>query len=289
MMATAPICNPAADQASRLRAMAHAAQSRAYSIAITSGKGGVGKTNLAVNLAIALAQRGLQVTLVDLDIGLANADVLLGVNTRYNLTHVITGQRMLEEIVTPCAAGVRLIPGGSGLDQLADMSDFERQRVSHALRILDTSTDIMVLDCGAGISRNVTTFANAADLTLVVTTPEPTAMADAYAIVKTIRGAGRSIGLVVNQAASRVEAERTAGRISTVARKFLELSVANVGYLLHDSHVQLAVRGRTPFVLRYPKCSASACVAAMAERLARGRRPAQDSSGFFKRIVGLFA
>jgi len=288
-MATAPFCTAPADQATRLRALAYATQPRAYSIAITSGKGGVGKTNLAVNLAVALAARGLRVTLVDLDIGLANADVILGVTTRYNLTHVIAGQRTLEEIVTPSHGGVRLIPGGSGLDQLAEMSDFERQRVSHALRTLDTSTDILLLDCGAGISRNVTTFAGAADLTLVVTTPEPTAMTDAYAMIKTIRHAGRTIGLVVNQASSRAESERTSGRIGAVAQKFLKLTIANAGYLLHDSHVQLAVRGRTPFVVRYPKCSASACVAAIAERLARGRSPARDASGFFKRVVGLFA
>lgn len=289
-MATILAQNPVADQATRLRELAAAGRVRAYTVAVTSGKGGVGKTNIAVNLAICLAGRGLRVTLVDLDMGLANADVLMKLQTRYNMSHVISGVRTLAEITTLCPGGVRFVPGGSGLDQLANLSEFDRNRVSAALHTLDRNTDVVLLDCGAGISKNVTTFAAAADRTIVVTTPEPTAITDAYATIKTMhRGlAPTDVRLLVNQAASRAEARRTYARVSQVADRFLKQRVADAGYLLQDMHVQLAVRCRCPFVIRYPHCAASACMSAVAEELARSRFPQQDSAGFFKRVLGLF-
>ncbi len=289
-MTTALANNLVRDQATRLRELAQAGRQCAYTVAVTSGKGGVGKTNIAVNLAICLAGRGLRVTLVDLDMGLANADVLMKLQTRYNLSHVISGLRTLEEITTPCQGGVRFVPGGSGFDQLANLSEFERQRLIGALHGLDNNADIVLLDCGAGISRNVITFASAADLALVVTTPEPTAMTDAYAVIKTMRRgeAPADVRLLVNQAGSRAEARQTYARLSSVAEKFLKYPVADAGYLLHDMHVQLAVRCRSPFVIRYPRCTASACMAAVAADLARNRFPRLECGGFLKRVLGLF-
>ena len=289
-MTTAVADNLVRDQATSLRALAKAGQRRAYTVAITSGKGGVGKTNIAVNLAICLSGRGLRVTLVDLDMGLANADVLLKLRTRYNLSHVISGLRTLEQITTKAPGGVRFVPGGSGLDELANLSEFERQRLNTSLHNLDSNADIVILDCGAGISKNVTTFASAADVTLVVTTPEPTAVTDAYAVIKTMRRrqAPADVRLLVNQVGSRAEARRTYTRLSGVAEKFLHCPVADAGYLLHDAHVQLAVRYRSPFVIRYPRCAASACMAVVAAELARSRFPRQDGGGFLKRVLGLF-
>lgn len=278
------------DQATRLRELARAQQTRAYTIAITSGKGGVGKTNIAVNLAICLAGQGLRVTLVDLDMGLANADVLMNLQTRYNLSHVVAGVRTLAEITTPCPGGIDFVPGGSGFEQLADLSAFEREQLAGALHALDFSTDIVVLDCGAGISRSVVTFAAQADCSIIVTTPEPTAMTDAYATIKVTRRAASEarLRLLVNQASGRAEARRVFDRVAGVAEKFLNCPIANAGYVLQDTHVPLAVRERMPFVLKFPRCTASACMAAVAAELARCRGPHLEKTGFFKRVAGLF-
>ncbi len=172
------------DQATRLRQLMRANRASATTLAITSGKGGVGKTNIAVNLSICLAARGRRVTLVDVDMGLANADLLQNLQPRYTLSHVISGVRSIEDICMDGPAGVRFVPGASGLESLANLSDFERLNLISQLQKLETSTDMIVLDCGAGISRNVTSFALAADQVLVITTPEPTAMTDAYATIK---------------------------------------------------------------------------------------------------------
>ena len=294
-MATAKnILTTPSDQASRLRKLAaqrHEAPERsAMTVAITSGKGGVGKTNIAVNLAICLASRGLRVTLVDADMGLANADVLMNVQPRYTLSHVVGGGRTIADICIEGPGGVRFVPGASGLGNLADLSEFERQHLLVQLQALERSADIVVFDCGAGISSNVTTFAAVADRVYVVTTPQPTALTDAYATVKTLhrcRCRGEQY-LLVNMANSRREARATYDRVSSVARRFLDYSVADGGYMLHDSSVELAVQERVPFVVRYPGSNASACVAAVAKGLACVRGGQQVRGGFFRRFAGLF-
>lgn len=280
------------DQAERLRALARRARPAATTVAILSGKGGVGKTNVAVNLSVYLAGTGLRVALVDLDLGLANADLLLNVHPRYTLAHVVGGVRALEDICVPGPAGMRLVPGASGLHALASLSGLDRDRLLAQLHNLEASTDIIVLDCAAGVSPNVIGFALAADRVIVVTTPEPTAMADAYATVKALqreRCAAR-VELLVNMAQSRGEAQRVFERVQSVARKFLNYPVADGGYLLHDTAVEQAVRRREPFVTRFPLSNASACVAAVAKSFVRSTsRSSHRGDGFFRRLVGLFA
>lgn len=263
---------------------------RAHVIAITSGKGGVGKSNIAVNTSICLAVRGSRVTLVDVDLGLANSDVLLGMQPRHTLSHVISGTESLEEVCVRGPAGLRFVPGASGLGELADLSEFDRQSLLSQLETLEDSTDIVVLDCGAGISRNVMTFAASADTVVVVTTPQPTAVTDAYATIKVLlreRFEGR-VGLFVNMADSRLAAAQTYERIANVAQKFLNLSVADLGYMVHDTAVARAVDARCPFVIRFPDCNASACVAALAETLSRSQQPESTRMSFFRRVVGIF-
>ncbi len=283
------------DQATRLRELVAGASSQvqaaAMTVAIVSGKGGVGKTNLAVNLAINLAGRGLRVTLLDADLGLANADLLLNVSAQHNLSHVISGQRSIEEVGVRLPGGVFFVPGASGLEQLANLSEFERQSVIAQLNGLGNDADVILLDCGAGISRNVLAFAAAADICLVVTTPEPTSITDAYAVIKTMINQKKhenSIHLVVNRAESRREARDVFQRLSGVAQRFLNYSIADGGYLLQDVHVEMAVRERRAFVSRFPRCSASGCVAAIAARLADRRTVVRQTGGFFRRVVGLF-
>lgn len=278
------------DQATRLRALARQQRARAYTLAVTSGKGGVGKTNIAVNLSICLAARGLRVTLVDADMGLANADVLMNLRARYTLSHVLSGVRSLAEVCIEAPGGVRLVPGASGLEQVANISEFERQTLIAGLQRLEQSADMVVLDCGAGISRNVTGFACAADEVLVVTTPEPTALADAYAMIKTLRREsypGR-ICLFVNMVESRAQARAAYRRVAGVAKSFLNYVVADRGYMLHDTSVEQAVRRRCPFVIGAPGSNASACLTAVAANVARACPTVQRGSSFFKRVVGLF-
>jgi flagellar biosynthesis protein FlhG len=222
--------------------------------------------------------------------GLANADLLLGLTPKYTLAQVISGSRTLEEITLGGPAGLRFIPGASGLDHLANLSEFERQNLLLQMQSLEDSTDILVFDCGAGISRIVMRFAQSAQHIMVVTTPEPTSMTDAYATVKTIvreqyRG---TVGLLVNKAADRVEAEATYCRIAGVSKRFLNFSIANFGFVLQDMSVVRAVRARTPVVVRFPHSTASACFAVVADSVAGVSSTEVRRDGFFSRVAGLF-
>ncbi len=270
--------------------MSRAAKPHALTLAVTSGKGGVGKTNVAVNLSICLSSRGLRVVLVDVDLGLANADLLMGISPRYNIGHVVSGTQTLSQVCTKGPAGMRFVPGASGLHSLADLSELDRQSLMAQLQILENEADIVVLDCGAGLSRNVMAFALAADQVLVVTTPQPTALTDAYAIIKAMvkeKHAGR-ISLFVNQTRSRSQAQATYQRVGSVAKRFLNYSVADGGYMLQDTAVELAVAERCPFVVRRPQSNASACVAALADSFVQAIAGPKRRGGFFRRVVGLF-
>ena len=281
------------DQASKLRALVRGRRHHATVMAIASGKGGVGKTNIAVNLAVALSSSGLRVALVDADMGLANADLLLNVQPRYTLSHVLSGDKTLDEVCIEVLGGVVLIPGASGVQRIADLTEFERQHLISQIHKLGSSTDIILIDCGAGIGRSVMSFAQAADSVVIVSTPQPPALTDAYALIKTLRCEDYTgqLSLLINMAASREEAREAYQRVADVAKRFLNYSVAEMGYVLQDTAVELAVRQRCPFVVRYPDSNASACVAAIADDLARSfadRSVAANRGSLFRRVAGLF-
>src|SRR3990172_5607489 len=278
------------DQASQLREMMHGHRRSALTLAIMSGKGGVGKSNVAVNLSICLSERGIRTALMDLDMGLANADLLMNLQPRYTLAHLVAGVRTIEDISVRGPGGIQFIPGASGTQGLANLSEFERQNLISQLHKLDASADIIVFDLGAGISRNVTSFAHAADRAWVVTTPEPTALADAYATIKALQReqCRARVELVVNMANSRAEAQAAYRRVAGVARKFLNFPIADGGFMLQDTAVELAVQARCPFVIRYPGSNASACIAARASEVARSGVVPPRRGGFFKRVAGLF-
>lgn len=278
------------DQASKLRALMREAR-QTHTIAVTSGKGGVGKSNVALNLAVLLSAAGKRVALLDADLGLANLDVLVDVPTRVNLAHVVAGQRTLRDVVIDLPCGVQLVPGASGLARMADLNEFQRTKLVQDLAVLEEENDIIVVDTGAGIGRNVITFASAADTVLVVTTPEPTSITDAYAVIKVLirQGFTGRLNLLVNFAADRNEARSAFSRVASVARQFLAAEVYDAGYVLTDPKVPAAVRRRQPWVLAYPRCQASRNLAALATKLSRGSGLLAQKEGFFRRVANWFA
>ena len=266
------------------------AVSRARIIAITSGKGGVGKTNVAVNLSIALSRLGKRVLLMDADLGTANADLLCNFAPGLgNIGHVIAGRRSLQEIIINAPGGFRMIPGASGLAQVAALEEYQRESLVAQLRQLEADADLMLIDTGAGVSPNVISFAAAADQQLVVTSPEPTAIADAYAVIKAIHqmNTDLDVRLVVNMARGKAEAMNVFQRIDGVCRRFLNLHIWYGGYVLLDSAVGRAVRKRNPFLLESPRCDASLSMQQVARSLDCKVTPSRKRGGFLRRLFGL--
>ncbi|MBN1764425.1 MAG: MinD/ParA family protein [Sedimentisphaerales bacterium] len=278
------------DQAEKLRLMMRETRKAAHILAITSGKGGVGKSNVAVNLALCLMATRRNVLLIDADLGLANLDVLLNVRSRYTLAHVVEGKRRIDQVIQHGPGGVKLICGASGLTGMTELTDFQRQGLIHDLTLLEQQNDYIIIDTGAGISKNVLSFCEAAHQTLVVTTGEPTSITDAYAMIKKlVQGcSGTKISLLVNMAESRVEARKVYQRISAAAKRFLSAVVYDAGYILRDEHVIESVIQTEPLVLAYPRCQASYCFLALAGKLGRSAGAQGEQAGFFRKVVNWF-
>lgn len=276
---------PAAhDQASRLRALVSGeresasidparppAGPRGPVIAITSGKGGVGKSSLGVNLCIALAGRGVRAAMIDADLGMANADVLCGLTPARRIEHAVesVGEIDLEALAVPGPGGFRLVPGSTGIARIADIGEHDLARLVRASRRLACGHGAVLVDTGAGLGPSVVALASAADVALVVATPEPTSIADAYAMVKCLhRGGGIGvISLWINRATSEREAHAVCERISSVAERFLGFRPLFAGWVPEDAAVGRAVRSRVPFVIAESKSAASRSVFEMAERV----------------------
>ncbi len=260
-------------------------------IAVSSGKGGVGKTNISVNLALTLARRGIRVALLDADLGTANVDVIMGVHPPYHLQHLITGQRSLAEILIEGPHGLKIIPGASGLPDLADLPDAQRDVLLRSMVALDGTVDLLLIDTGAGVGRNVVQFILAAGEVLLVTTPEPTAVTDAYALMKVLAGYQLpvTIKLVVNNVSKRGEGETVATRLNAVAEQFLGRTVEVVGILPYDKNVPNAVRRQTPLVMLNPLSPMAGGLNTLAERLWSDVAPESVTgiSHFFRKIVAL--
>ena len=288
---------PPADQAARLRtlmqppaASSRASRRTARTIAIASGKGGVGKTSIAVNLAILLARRGRRVTLVDADLGTANVDVMLNTQSRWDLSHVIAGQKKIEEVARELEPGLRIVAGASGLANVADLEPRARAAIVSQLAQLEGSADFLLIDCGAGVSQNVLAFARAAEELLVVATPEPTSLTDAYALIKLLSQAGSppKIRLVMNQIENCKEGEMVARRICQTAERFLGLRIVVAGQILRDASLPAAIRQRTALVVRYPRSPAAACLTTLADGVVEGCRGEAGRPGFFDRLTSFF-
>ncbi len=257
----------------------HSASSRI--MAITSGKGGVGKSNVTLNLGLALAKAGQRVILLDADLGLANINILLGMQPEDTLADVLEGQKLLRDILWNGPHGIRVIPGASGIARLAAALPEEIDRIIQGFRAIEGDSDWLLIDTGAGIAPNVMSFVLAADEVLVVTSPEPTALADAYGLIKAIWESSQTptIRLLVNRAESLDRAERMGRRIIDLASKMLEMEIEWAGLVQDDARVPMAIGKQMPFILAYPGTIASRDVQALADRLLkRGRSPTKTQA-----------
>ena len=266
------------DQAERLRQLARTASVGSpiirgkripRIITVTSGKGGVGKTSLVVNLAIALSRQGKRVAIMDADLGLANVDVMLGLLPIHNLYDVVQGQKRLEDIIITGPEGIKILTGGSGLAELANLSAEQRGRLVSSLVALEDMADLLLIDTGAGLSHSVLSFISAADELLVITTPEPTAITDAYGIIKVVAKSGlhQNIKLVVNQVKDQSEGKEIAERFAEVSKKFLHIELQFLGEICSDQQVSRAIKQQQPFLTLYPRTRAAQNIEAIAASL----------------------
>ncbi len=258
-------------------------------IAVASGKGGVGKTSISVNLVLCLAIMGNKVTLFDADLGLANAEVMLGLIPPYSLYEVLYGDMTLEDIAVDGPLGIRVISGGSGLLEMANLDRTRRQRLLRMFSQYNNQDEIIMIDASAGINKNVLGFVAAAEEVIIVVTPEPTSLTDAYALIKILANfkLHAEVGVVVNRAGDRREAMRTMGRISNATGRFLDIKLNFLGWIPEDKLVSQAIKSQQPFILSNPNSPASKSIAGIAEYLAEGTRSV-PKEGFWSKIMGLF-
>ncbi len=264
-------------------------------VTITSGKGGVGKTNITINLAIALSKMGLRVVILDVDFGLANIDVLMGITTKYTLVDLIRGDHNIFEVLTDGPNNVKFLSGGSGVEELVQLDRRQLGNFISNISLLDKLYDVILIDTGAGLSRNVMSFVQAADEVILITTPEPTAITDAYALIKLIsrKNKHKTIKVIVNKAESQREANDILTKLTLVSERFLAFKLQKLGYILYDDFVMKAVKQQKPFCLSYPRCHASQQIMELAGNLFESSKANGDSAGrgmkgFFGRLLNAF-
>lgn len=262
------------------------------SIAVLSGKGGVGKSNMAVNIALALSDLGARVAVLDADLGLANIDILFGVVPKHNLGHFLRGEKDLSDIIFEVSERVSIIPGGAGIQELADLDDQRRSWIISKLSFLEDDFDFLLLDTSAGIHKNVISFATSADFSILLTTPEPTAIRDAYSVLKSLcqsTGGSINIGLVVNMTSDEKEGMLVADRITSAADQFLGYKVPYVGCVLWDSALREAVKKRKPLLLGAGDSPAVPCFRSLAKKIfdLHGGRGVErrDEDSFLHRLL----
>lgn len=254
------------DQASGLRQLAlenkktHGHSMRI--IAVTSGKGGVGKTSFTVNLAIALRKLGFRVLIMDGDLGMANVDVAFGLTPKYTLQQLIARERKIEDIIMWGPEGIGIIPGGSGIQDLSNLEKSDLENIVVNMGRLEKLTDILLIDTGAGISPTVINFLQASDDIILVTTPEPTSLTDAYSLLKVVYSERRDgpVNVVVNRVRTEKDGNATFARLNMVVSKFLNGSVNLLGWVFDDPNVFQAVMRQEPIGLSYPETRAYRCI-----------------------------
>ncbi len=259
-------------------------------IAITSGKGGVGKTNIVANLGFALSRLGEKVLMLDADLGLGNLDVLLGLAPKYNLSHVVSGEKSIQEIILKGPGNIEILPASSGIQGLTQLSKQQKIQILTKLDLLIDSFDVLLIDTAAGISTNVLDFNATAQEIIVVVSPEPTSLTDAYALIKvlSLKYSEKHCKLLVNQAASDQEGREIYKQLNMVAERFLDISVEYFGCVLFDEKVTESVKRQQIILELYPDSPASKCFGILAKK-AKNMKTSKTTEGnsnlFWKHLV----
>lgn len=277
------------DQAAGLRRMA--ALSRPVKvIAVASGKGGVGKTSISINLAVSMAQQGRKVMLLDADLGLANVDVLLGLNVRRNLSHVIAGDVSLDDVIVDGPAGLRIVPSASGAKRMLNLTTAEQGGLIRAFSELQDDVDVMIVDIAAGLSDSVVTFSRAAHEVVVVVCDDPASLTDAYALIKVLNryhGVDR-FHVLTNMTGSAHEGRQLFNKLARVAQRFLDVTLGYMGAIPYDDYLRKSVQRQVAVVEAYPRSRSALAFRKMADRTERWPAPQQATGGlefFVERLI----
>ena len=288
------------DQAKELRNLINNSQSinlknnlNSRVITISSGKGGVGKSNFSVNLAIYLSSLNKRVLVIDADFGLANIEVLLGTRPQYTFYHMLKGEKNISEIIVDTNYGIKFISGGNGLKELSNVNSIEVKYFIEQFEYLDKIADIIIVDTGAGISPSVTNFIMASDENIIVTTPEPTSFTDAYTLIKVIKEQNKvinRINIVVNKADDKYEADRIFLKISHVCNKFLGINIENIGYIPSDIALIKAIKQQKPVILSFPDSEFSKAIKNIGNRIVNEEQNVKNEGikNFMQKLTRIF-
>lgn len=255
------------DQADGIRRMAQPRPVRV--LAVSSGKGGVGKTNVAVNLGVSLSELGRQAVLLDADLGLANVDVLLGLQPKFNLSHVLSGERGLDEILVEGPSGLKIVPASSGIQRMSELTTAEQAAVIRAFGEMNQDIDVLLVDTAAGISGGVVNFARACQDIILVVCDEPTSLTDAYAFIKLLNrdhGVHR-FQILPNMVQDYQQGQALFGKLCRVTDRYLDVTLDLLGVVPRDEQLRKAVQKQTPVVVAYPHSKAARAFRALALKM----------------------
>ncbi|MGL4739310.1 MAG: MinD/ParA family protein [Sarcina sp.] len=264
-------------------------EDKAKVMTITSGKGGVGKSNIVVNIAISLSKKGKKVLIFDADIGMGNDDIILGVYSKYSVNDVVNGRVMITDAIVKCFDGVYLLSGGTGLNKIEELTSAQRENFIESLKSIN-DFDYILMDTGAGVSRTVLGFIAASDEVLLITTPEPTAITDAYSLIKAVKhfNLKTHASVIVNRSYTEKEGKDTYDKFSNVAQKFLGFEMKYLGYILEDRRLIEAVKKQVPLAVAYPSSDSNKCIENIVVEILGHKIKAQGTQGFFKKLFNLF-
>ncbi len=285
------------DQAQRLRQMAiknddSDIHNKPRIITVTSGKGGVGKSNIVVNLSIALQKMGRKVMIFDADIGMGNDDIIMGCSSKYNVFDVIFRGKEIDEVVLTGPFGVKLLPGGSALTKVEDLTEAERNLFLNKLTALK-GLDYIIMDTGAGVNKSVLGFIACCEDLVIVTTPEPTSLTDAYSLLKAVKhfNIKNSAKVIINRSLDNNEADMTFNKFNNAVTKFLGMKLDYLGKISEDKKLVYAVRAQQPVIVSYPSSEVAQDISSIASKLEgiKGKSSGMGVDGLFKKIFSIFS